>query len=153
MLLDRLETASQYCRLHPGFDAAFDLLRSTPLDEMEPGRYEVMGDTLVLIIENAQGKGRQAARLESHRKYIDVQFTIPTSSAAEEFGWRSIDTCATPQGKFDAAKDIIFYDDEPQLWLPIPPGHFAVFFPPDVHAPLAGDGAVRKAIVKVAVEW
>lgn len=153
MILDRLETASQYCRLHPGFDAAFDLLRSTPFDEMEAGRHEVMPDTLVLIIENAQGKGRQAAQLESHRKYIDVQFTIPTSPSAEEFGWRPVDMCTAPQGKFDAAKDIIFYNDEPELWLTVPPGHFAVFFPPDAHAPLAGNGAIRKAIVKVAVDW
>jgi len=112
-----------------------------------------MGDTLVLIIENAQGKGRDAARLESHRKYIDVQFTIPTSVAAEEFGWRSVDACASPEGKYDSAKDIIFYSDKPELWFPVPPGHFAVFFPPDAHAPLAGTGSIRKAVVKVAVDW
>ena len=153
MILDRLETASQYCRLHPGFDAAFDLLRSTPFDEMEPGRHEVMGETLVLIIENAQGKGRDVARLESHRKYIDVQFTIPTSQSLEEFGWRSVDACDWPEGKYDAAKDIIFYADKPELWCTVPPGHFAVFFPPDAHAPLAGNGAIRKAIVKVAIDW
>ena len=32
-----------------------------------------------------------------------------------------------------------------------PAGSFAVFFPADAHAPLAGDGDVRKAVVKVAV--
>ncbi len=154
MILDRLEEAPQYCRLHPGFDAAFDLLRSTPFDEIKPGRHEVMGDALILIVENVTGKGQGGARLEAHRKYIDVQFVIPDKNmVAEQFGWRPTAACAKAVGLFNDAKDIIYFDDQPELWFPLPPGHFVVFFPSDAHAPLAGEGDVRKAVVKVAVNW
>jgi beta-galactosidase beta subunit len=34
----------------------------------------------------------------------------------------------------------------------VPAGHFAIFFPEDAHAPLAGEGHLVKAVVKVAVE-
>ncbi len=153
MILARLEEAQQYSRLHPGFDAAFDLLRSTPFDEIKPGRHEVIGDALLLIVENVAGKGHDAARLEAHRKYIDVQYVIPGKPTAnEEFGWRPTAACAQP-GKFDEAKDIGYFDDKPELWFALPPGHFVVFFPGDAHAPLAGSGEVRKAVVKVAVDW
>src|SRR5262245_35343343 len=100
MILDRLEDADHYRRLHPGFDAAFDLLRSTPFEELVCGRHEVMGDSLFLIIDHAQGKGRQAARLEAHRKYIDVQYSIPGTPTPEEIGWRSTAAC-TPEAPYD----------------------------------------------------
>ncbi|HEY2881295.1 MAG TPA: YhcH/YjgK/YiaL family protein [Pirellulales bacterium] len=154
MILDRLEEASRYCRLHPGFDAAFDVLRSTPFEELEPGRHEIMGDSLVLIFEKVTGKGHDGAKLEAHKKYIDIQYVIPAKdSAAEEFGWRPTAGCTQPAGAFDKAKDIIFYADKPDLWFPVPPGHFVVFFPSDAHAPLAGAGNCQKAVVKVAVDW
>ncbi len=153
MILDRLEEAQRYTRLHPGFDAAFDLLRSTPFEEIKPGRHEVMGDSLVLIVENVSGKGHEGARLEAHRKYIDVQYVIPGKpTSSEEFGWRPTATCEKA-AKFDEAKDIGYFDDKPQLWFELPPGYFVVFFPGDAHAPLAGNGEVRKAVVKVAVNW
>ena len=113
-----------------------------------------MGDSLVLIIDHVEGKGREAARLEAHRKYIDVQLIIPGKGAvAEEFGWRPAAACSQTTEKYDAAKDIVFFGDQPEIWFAVPPGYFAVFFPSDAHAPLAGKGAIRKAVVKVAVEW
>ena len=72
---------------------------------------------------------------------------------AEEFGWRPAAACSQTTEKYDAAKDIVFFGDKPEIWFAVPPGHFAVFFPSDAHAPLAGKGAIRKAVVKVAVEW
>jgi beta-galactosidase beta subunit len=35
-------------------------------------------------------------------------------------------------------------------WVAVPPGSFAIFFPHDAHAPLGGEGRVKKAVVKVA---
>jgi biofilm protein TabA len=34
-----------------------------------------------------------------------------------------------------------------------PPGTFAIFFPEDAHAPMAGEGLIHKVVVKVAVDW
>jgi beta-galactosidase beta subunit len=47
------------------------------------------------------------------------------------------------------ANDIGFVKDQPTLWIPVPPGSFAVFFPEDGHAPLAGDGPLRKIVLKI----
>ena len=54
---------------------------------------------------------------------------------------------------FDAARDVTFFSDRPDSWLSLPAGHFAIFFPDDAHAPLAGRGTLKKAIVKIAIDW
>jgi YhcH/YjgK/YiaL family protein len=154
MIVDRLEEAKQYCRLHPGFDAAFDLLASTPYDELGPGRHEVMGPSLVLIIDHVESNRPDAGRLESHHKYIDVQYIIPGKDAvAQEFGWRPTAMCAQAAAPFDAEKDIVFFADQPELRFTLPPGYFAIFFPSDAHAPMTASGTIRKAVVKVALDW
>jgi YhcH/YjgK/YiaL family protein len=154
MIFDQLEAASQYSRLHPGFDAAFDLLRSTPFDELDAGRHEVMGDSLFLIIDRNEGVGREKARLEGHRKYIDVQYMVPGDGrGTEDIGWRALSACREVAVPFDEAKDVLFYAERPEIWIPLHQGHFAVFFPGDIHAPLGGSGKVLKAVVKVAVDW
>ncbi len=154
MILDRLEDSKQYCRLHGGFDAAFDLLLSTPFGELKAGRHEVMGDSLFLIIDDIEARGRDASPLEAHRRYIDVQYVIPDPNAkAEEFGWRPVATCTSVTTPYNKEKDIVYFGDKPQLWFTVPAGYFVVFFPGDAHAPLAGNGRVLKAVVKVAVDW
>ena len=42
-------------------------------------------------------------------------------------------------------------DSAPTVWLPAPPGSIAVFFPEDLHAPLAGVGPLHKIVLKVRV--
>lgn len=154
MIIGRLEEAQEYSRLHPGFEAAFDLLRSTPFAELKPGRHEVMGDDLFLIVDDSEQRGRDGSKLEAHRKYIDVQFIVPrTGAVAEEFGWKPTGACTETTSPYDEAKDVGFYGDRPELWFTLPPGNFVIFFPSDAHAPLAGQGKVFKAVVKIAVKW
>ena len=57
-------------------------------------------------------------------------------------------TCK-PLGEFDVEKDIRFYDDEPQCYYTLRPGQFTILLPEDAHAPMVGEGAIRKIIVKV----
>jgi beta-galactosidase beta subunit len=45
----------------------------------------------------------------------------------------------------------MFFRDRPDSWLSLPAGRLAIFFPDDAHAPLAGRGTLKKAIVKIAV--
>ena len=49
-------------------------------------------------------------------------------------------------------KDVMFYDDEPSTYFTLGEGEIGIFFPQDAHAPLVGDGRVKKAVVKVKVE-
>ena len=112
------------------------------------GRNEIDGDRMFVILDRQDGRGRDGARLEAHRRYIDIQYTI---AGEEEIGWTPLASCTAPDGPFDETKDIAFFRDAPSAWLRVSPGSFAIFFPEDAHAPLAGRGALVKAIVKIAL--
>ena len=148
MVLATTDSVHRYTALHPLFDRAFRFLADHDLRSFAPGRHVVDGERLYLSIDHVQGRGREGARLEAHRRYIDIQYTIEGS---EEIGWMPLSSAGAPTGPFDEAKDVGFFDARPATWLAVPEGTFVVFFPEDAHAPLAGRGAVKKAIMKVAV--
>jgi YhcH/YjgK/YiaL family protein len=147
MVIDTLVNASRYAALHPAFARAFRFLAETDLAALPTGRTDIDGDDMFVMLDRKDGRGRDGARLEAHRRYIDIQYTV---HGEEEIGWTPLAACAAPDGAFDATKDIIFFDDAPSCWLSVPRGSFAIFFPDDAHAPLAGTGALTKAIVKIA---
>jgi biofilm protein TabA len=148
MILDTLSQCDRYISLHPAFLRAFEFLRRPDLGLLEPGRHTIEADSLYVSIDQKEGRGHDGARLEAPRRYIDIQLTI---AGAEEIGWLPLESCGTPLGAFDEVKDIVFYEDRPRTWVPVPPGRFAIFFPGDAHAPLAGQGLLKKAIAKIAV--
>jgi biofilm protein TabA len=150
MLLDRLDRAARYAAMHPGFAAGFEFLRTADWATLGSGRHVLDGDRLAVIIDRATGRGRAQSPLESHRRYIDIQYVF---EGTEWIGWLPTERCQQTTVPFDPAKDIAFYGDRPATWLEIPRGYFAIFYPEDAHAPQAGDAPMQKAIVKVAVDW
>lgn len=148
LVIDILGRAARYSGLHPLFAAAFDFLATLDLVTRAPGRIPLQGDDLYVSIDHGEGRGRERARLEAHRRYIDIQMTI---AGTEVIGWRPLVQCRTPDGPFAPDRDIGFFSDPPDTWLVIPEHHFVIFFPDDAHAPLAGEGPLKKAVVKVQV--
>lgn len=148
MIFDTLANAERYAALHHRFPRAFEFLRGTNLKALAPGRYPIDGENLIAIVEAVPGRSRIAAKLECHRKYIDIQLVL---DGIDEMGWKPLHECRVPLGDFNAEKDIQFFRDTPASWVITPPGAFCIFFPEDAHAPLVGTGEIRKVIVKVAV--
>jgi biofilm protein TabA len=149
MILDSLANSARYAGMHPGFARAFEFLATTDLAALAPGRHVIDGDRIYVSIDHKDGRGEDGARLEVHRRYIDIQYTI---DGDELIGWMPLARAAAPDGGFEASKDVGFFADRPSTWVSVPPGSFTIFFPHDAHAPLAGRGPLKKAIVKVAVE-
>ena len=149
MIFATLTQADRYCALHPLFAAAFAFLRGTDLHALEPGRHAIDGDRLFAIVEACPGRARGEAKLECHRRYIDIQLVL---EGVDEMGWKALADCREPATDYDAARDIRFFDDAPANWIATPAGAFCLFFPEDAHAPLVGAGMIRKVVVKVAVE-
>lgn len=150
MILGRLDNAWRWEKLHPAFPAAFTFLRQTGLNLLPKGRHEIDGNGLYAVVILDQGHGKDGARLEVHRRYIDIQYSV---TAADLIGWKQAADCRDPEQPFDDERDFQLFRDTPDSWTVIPPGCFAIFFPEDAHAPQAADGAVHKVVVKVAVNW
>lgn len=148
MILDNLARAERYLHLHEGFRAGFRFLSRNDLLGLDCGRHEIDGDRVFALINRDPGRGREGARLEAHRKYIDIQFLVDGS---EEIGWRPTAECESLTDPYLDARDIMFFGDAPLTWIQLPVGKFMIFFPDDAHAPLASTGDNVKAVIKVAV--
>ena len=148
MILDRLSEAAKYEPLHSLFSQAFEWLRNSDLKGLTPGKYELAADKLYALVSDDQGRTMAGAKLESHRRYLDIQYVV---HGDEVIGWRPLAACSQIDQPYDATRDIMFFADKPETWLALAPGTFTVFWPCDVHAPLAASGAVRKVVIKVAI--
>src|SRR5512138_922634 len=146
MIIDSLRQGHQYASLNPRFPRAFEFLQSASLPLLPEGRYEVDGSDLVAIVVSARGKTRTEAKLEAHRKFIDIQYVV---RGREEMGWAPLSACANIESSYDEERDILFFKDPPLTWPEVPPGSFAIFFPDDAHAPLVSAEEVHKVIMKV----
>ena len=149
MIFDSKNSAGRYAALHPLFPRAFDYICNTDLYSLAPGRYNIAGDDLIAIVEQVPGKTRDMARLEAHRRYIDIQLVL---DGIDEMGWKPLADCHNPVSEHSMEKDIRFFHDAPVAWIATPPDHFCIFFPEDAHAPLVSSGQIRKVIFKIAAK-
>jgi YhcH/YjgK/YiaL family protein len=148
MVYDRIENSRRYESLHELFARAFGVLRRPDIGALPPGRHEIDGDRMYLVIVRKEGTGKEQAVLEAHRRYIDIQFAV---GGTDTIGWKPLRDCSAITQPYDEAKDIMFYGDAPAAWTPVAPGMFTIFFPDDAHAPMVGNGILHKAVVKVSV--
>ena len=149
MIFSNLSQADRYAPLHPLFPRVFDYIRNNDLYALAPGRYPIVGDDLFAIVEHVPGRTREMARLECHRRYIDIQLVL---DGIDEMGWKPLADCFNPVSDYSAEKDIQFFLDAPASWIATPPDAFCIFFPEDAHAPLVSAGNIRKVIFKIAME-
>ncbi len=133
---------------NPYYIEAMDFIRTHDLSLLAAGRYAINGDNLYLNIVDAQMRPSVEARLEVHDRYIDVQVPL---SCQETFGIKSRAKCTEPDGSMDTEKDIMFFNDVIDTFVNVRPGEVMVFPPDTAHAPLIGEGHIRKAIFKVRV--
>ncbi len=147
MILDSLKNSAAYYALSPRIKQAFELFNQIDWTTAEAGVHELDGRTIFANVQVRGLKTKEEAKLEVHDKYIDIQILI--SGAEEAFGWADRSTLTQPKGEFNVEKDILFFEDAPQTYYTMRPGQFTILLPEDAHAPLVGEGEIRKVILKV----
>ncbi|WP_298648694.1 YhcH/YjgK/YiaL family protein [uncultured Proteiniphilum sp.] len=148
MIVDNLVNAANYSSLHPLFEKAFEFIRQLDINNAETGITEIEGNLLKASVVETKLKTAGEAKLETHKKFIDIQIPV---AKAETFGWKSLSSLSQPKEGYDVTNDIEFFDDKPSTFVTLMPGEFVIFSPEDGHAPLIGEGETKKIIIKVAV--
>ena len=131
MILDELSRLRAYSSLHPRFALLADYLEQHDLTNAPAGRIEIDGEALFINVDDAEMRPREAQIHEVHRRYIDVHFPL---SGTETCGWSPLSSLTTP------------------LYFTVQPGQFYICFPDDAHAPIIGEGALRKLVAKVRID-
>jgi biofilm protein TabA len=148
VILAHLNDADTYAPLQAGLELGFRFLSRDDLARLPNGRHEIDGDRVYAIVARELGRGRADSPLEFHRRYLDIQYVI---RGLDIIGWLPVAECRRNKQAYDAEHDLGFFLDRPGTWCRLPAGNFAIFFPEDAHAPLAGSGPIHKVVVKVAV--
>lgn len=133
--------------MHPLFKTLFDYVKSHDLTEVAPGRITIDGERLYINVCDATLCDENTEKLEVHRKYIDVHFPLDNE---EIVGWCDLKSITVDSdAPFDEANDFALYHESASTYFVAHPGDFYIMFPEDAHAPLCGEGTLRKAIAKV----
>ena len=150
MIIDTLVNAEKYFCVHPLFEKAFKYINSQNLETLETGKYEIEVDQLRAIVSNKHGMTAEesAAKFECHDKHIDIQLCI---KGKEQIGWKPRHDCSQQKGEYNAEKDVVFYNDAPDMHFQLANNQFAIFFTEDVHAPMIGEDEIKKIVIKVKI--
>ena len=149
MIIDTIKNAPKYFSAHPLFAKAFEYINQNDLANAEDGKTEI-ADGLKAIISNSPGKTKEASlsKFECHNKNIDIQLCL---KGVETIGWTPREKCVTPNGDYNAEKDVQLYHEAADTFFQLTDGQFAIFFPEDVHAPMIGEGPIKKLVIKVRI--
>jgi len=149
MIIDTIANAGKYFSAHPLFAKAFEFINATDLLNAPDGKSDIE-EGLKAIFSNSPGKTKEASlsKFECHDKNIDIQLCI---SGVETICWKPREKCVIPNGDYNSEKDVRFYSDAPDTSFQLTDGQFAIFFPEDVHAPMIGEGEIRKLVIKVKI--
>lgn len=151
MVFDRLKNAQQYFPLGERIEKALKYLVDTDFENVEPGTYEIDGENIFAIVQLYNTKPSSSTKWESHRKYIDIQYMV---SGKEKIGFTDSQRMITLQ-EYHAGNDISLHKGEGN-YLIADEGHFAIFFPVDIHMPRVAINIpheVKKVVVKVRTDY
>jgi YhcH/YjgK/YiaL family protein len=152
MIIDRIENHDQY-PLGKLWNTAFEFLK-TVTPETACGKTILDGDNLFVMVDSYETKSRSAVKLETHRKYIDIQYMISGEETHEVFPANEL-TVSEP---YPPEKDAQFYQvpKSHRTCINLQPGDFAVYFPQDAHLPCLTTGnnpqVIKKVVVKIAID-
>lgn len=150
-IFDTIENCDKYAALNPRFAKAFEFLKRKNLSSLPCGKYDIIPDECWATVQDAQLHTFDSARLEAHRKYIDIQAPL---TGPELFGYKVMDRRELTF-PFDAEKDCVLFEGEMEKRT-LEPGEFAIFFPPDgAHAPCCTEEGFhlhRKLVIKVLAD-
>jgi biofilm protein TabA len=151
MIVDTLANADKYTSIHPLFAKAFEYIRAQNLAELKIGNFDVADGLKAIVAENVGITAAESiAEFECHNNNIDIQVCI---RGHETIGWKPRNTCLSQRGDYDPEKDVVFYDDAPDMYFNLTNSQFAIFFPEDVHAPMiaVNDLPIKKLVMKVKI--
>lgn len=148
MIITNLNNTERIECLHPLFKTLFDYVKANDLLNSPLERIEVQGDDLFINNINPTCKTVEEQVLEMHRDYIDVHIVL---EGTETIGWKAIEDLEHITQPYQKEGDCALSDDKPTILATLTPGQCCIVYPEDPHAPVIGEGKIRKLIGKVKI--
>jgi len=149
MILDTVKNIDLYKSLSHRLALGLDYIANTDFLSLEMGTYQIDGDNVFAILQTYDTKNEANCRLESHQKYIDIQYMI---SGEELVGIAPLNNQEITENLLQD-NDVVFYNGVSDK-IRLTADNFMIFYPTDVHAPcIKVDKSIKviKVVIKVAV--
>lgn len=148
MIFDDVKYLDFYAKNDPKLQVVVDFLKVNPMEQLQPGRYDLEQGVYALVNESAT---RTEGPYEAHRKYADLQLMV---CGGEIIEWALLDDM-TNGSEYNEEGDCQLFECAPAsaIGMKLLPGRFAILYPQDAHKPLIRIEAdsVRKIIFKIPV--
>jgi biofilm protein TabA len=151
MIYTPVARAKKYDYLAGRFAKVYDFLAQENLAGLAVGTLSIQGDEIYALIQTYQTIPAEQCKIETHDRYIDVQFIV---SGQERMGVVARDGL-TAKAPYDPAKDCTFYEEPAEIGsLVMNAGDLVILTPEEAHKPkcICGEAqAVKKIVVKIKV--
>lgn len=149
MILANIADWERYADINPNLSQLFRFVTSNDLANFATTRIVLRDDDLFINMAEPTLKKAEEQKLEVHRKYIDVHIPL---SGEEIIGISHLSELTVESDEpFNEEDDYAVYSELARNYVKVRPGQFCLVFPEDAHAPIIGEGKIKKAIAKVAV--
>lgn len=133
--------------LPEGATRALQWLRSCDAAGLAPGTCEIEGRGLYAVVACYRTRPSQECRLETHRRYIDVQYV----AAGRELMGHAPAGALVPDGPYDPERDVQFHAGRADFVL-LKTGMYAIMPPGVAHMPGVAAGGRREGVKKIVVK-
>jgi biofilm protein TabA len=146
--INKKEYARQF-QAHPDrWQKALDYLANTRFDTVQPGRYELDGDNVYVLVTQGPLRNKDSAFFEAHKRYADIHYV---ADGEESIGVAPF-TGTQEVKPYDAVKDIAFYREKGKFYTATPAAFFVFFAGLDAHMPglqVNGHNSNKKIVIKI----
>ena len=151
MIVGRIsDTARQQALLPAAVVRGIQAVQQLDLAGLAPGRYELEGDKLFYLVQDATPRTIEDSLIEAHKIYADIQIPV---GASECFGFCLPQPDLAPCDDRLASSDLAFYPTpDKEFFIDIAPGEYVVFLPDELHRPciaIEDTTPFRKVVIKV----
>ena len=146
MILGDLSDTKRVEALHPLLGKLFSYIKEHDFLSDSIGRIELDGDRVFINNDYPILRSQSEQVVEVHRRYLDVHVPL---DAPEIVGGKPLCDLKEVQQTYSEEKDCAFYSDRPSTYFTVYPGQFLIVFPEDGHAPIIGEGRLRKICAKI----
>lgn len=149
MIMDLIKNAELYYDISPEIKEALNFLKKNNVENIPVGRYDILEDKIFALVQEYEPSDISEYELESHKKYIDVQFIV---HGKESIAYSNIKDLHISK-KYDEEFDYQLLKGPSDI-LTAKENSFFIFMPEDAHKPgirLEDCLNVKKIVVKVLI--
>lgn len=151
MIIDKIENILLYKFLPTNIKDCLIFLQDTNFTSMKNGKYDIKDDAIFFIVQRYETKPFSDGKLETHKKYIDIQYL---AEGSEILGYDSTENLEIAD-PYNDQNDITFYKlSKNTSPIVLNEKKFCILFPQAAHMPgkyIDKPSDVLKVVIKIRI--